>query len=121
MTSMHSNPAHNFEIPALESPLLKSEDGVYLDELPLGAVIDVETAHRTYRIENRGKGKALISGHPTYCPEPILVDLHGSTNGGAMLKMGFIGRGMRIEFQHPERGVIFTSTVREIRELTTSH
>jgi hypothetical protein len=121
MTSMYPHHEPSNPVLNLTSPLLQSEDGIYLDELPLGAVIDVETAHRTYRVENRGDGKVLISGHPTYCPEPILVDLHGSTNGGAMLKMGFIGRGMRIEFQHPERGVIFTSPVREIRELTISH
>lgn len=118
MTSMYregeaSNPALN-----LTSPLIETEDGVYLDELPVGAIIDVETAHRTYRIENRGEGKVMISGHPSYCPEPVLVDLHGSTDGGAMLKMRFIGRGLRLEFLHPVRGIIFTSPVREIRELT---
>lgn len=118
MTSVY--PENEASSPSLfvDRSLLESEDGVYLDELPLGAIIDVQTTNRAYRIENRGDGKVLISGHPTYCPEPTMVDLHGSTNGGAMLKMRFIGRGMRIEFLHPERGVIYTSPVREIRELT---
>jgi hypothetical protein len=101
---------------------LDTEDGIHLDELPVGAVIDVETDHHNYRVENRGDGRALISGHPEYCPEPVLVDLHGSTAGcGAILKVRFIGRGMGMEFRHPVRGVISTSRVREIHELTRAH
>jgi hypothetical protein len=101
--------------------LIETADGVYLDELPAGAVIDVETDHHTYRLENRGDGRALITGHPKYCPEAVLVDLHGSTAGGAMLKMRFIGRGLRMEFRHPVLGVISTSRVRNIHELTQPH
>jgi hypothetical protein len=100
------------------SSLLDTEDGIYLDELPVGAMLDIETDHHNYRVENRGDGRALISGHPVYCPEAVLVDLHGSTAwGGAILKMRFIGRGMRLEFHHPVRGVISTSRVRDIHEL----
>jgi hypothetical protein len=98
--------------------LMEAADGVYLDEFPMGATIDVETEHHTYRVENRGDGRAVISGHPKYCPEPVLVDLHGATAGGTMLKMRFIARGMRMEFRHPMLGVISTSRVREIHELT---
>ena len=111
-------PHANLECVNHGDPLLETADGVYLDELPISAVIDVETDHHTYRVENRGDGRALISGHTKYCPEPVLVDLHGSTAGGAMLKMRFIGRGMRMEFRHPALGVISTSRVREIHELT---
>ncbi len=96
--------------------LPQAEGGVDLDQLPTGAVIDVETDHHTYRVENRGDGRALISGHPKYCPEPVLVDLHGATAGYVLLKMRFIGRGMRMEFRHPVLGVICTSRVREIHE-----
>ena len=44
--------------------------GVGVDDLPVGAVLDVETANTHYRIENRGAGKVLISGHPDICPDP---------------------------------------------------
>jgi len=102
--------------------LLDTEDGIHLDELPVGAVIDIQTDHHNYRVENRGDGRALISGHPEYCPEPVLVELHGSTVGcGAILKKRFIGRGMGMEFRHPVRGVICTSRVREIHELKRAH
>ena len=69
-----------------------------------------------YRIENRGDGEVLISGHPEICPDPVLVSFHGSTWGTPMLKLRFIGREMNMEFSHPERGIVRTSRVREIRE-----
>jgi hypothetical protein len=92
------------------------EGGVSLDELPVGAVLNVQTSNNLYRIEHRGDGKVLISGHPEICPEPVLVSFHGSTWGTPMLKIRFIGRDMRMEFFHPERGIVRTSRVREIQE-----
>jgi len=95
------------------------EGGVYMDELRLGAIIEVETRNRFYRIEKRGDDTMLISGHPEFCPEPVLCEFHGSTWGGSMIKVGFIGRGMHMEFRHPVHRVILTSCVEEIRELPT--
>jgi hypothetical protein len=91
-------------------------EGVALDDLAVGSVIEAETWHNTYRIENRGDGKILISGHPQYCPERVLVDLHGSTSGEGILKFHFIGRGMHLEFRHPTLGVVRTSRIKEVRE-----
>jgi hypothetical protein len=96
------------------------EGGVSLDELPVGAVLNVQTSNNLYRIEHRGDGEVLISGHPEICPEPVLVSFHGSTWGTPMLKIRFIGRDMRMEFFHPERGIVRTSRVREIQERNES-
>src|SRR5712692_593044 len=93
------------------------EGGVYLDELPHGAILDVETQNRHYYIVNHGSGQALISGHPKFCPQPVLVKIHGSNWGGSMLKVRFIGRGMHLEFRHPEYRTIMTSRIVEIRAL----
>jgi hypothetical protein len=92
------------------------EGGVALDELPVGAVLEVQTANTLYRIEVQEDGGVLISGHPEICPFPVLVSFHGSTWGTPMLKMRFIGYGMSMEFQHPEKGIVRTSRVREIHE-----
>lgn len=97
------------------------EGGVYLDELPRGAEIEVETQNRFYRIVNHGHGHALISGHPKFCPCPVLVKIHGSNWGGSMLKVRFIGRGMHLEFRHPEFRTVITSRILEIRPLTAPH
>lgn len=95
--------------------------GVYLADLEVGDLVEVETKNRIYFIENCGNGKILMSGHPKYCPQPTPVRLHGSTWGGSSLKLGFIGRGMRLEFSHPAHGVIRTSQIREIRQLQQAH
>jgi hypothetical protein len=105
---------------AANSPVLPYEaeaGGISLDELPIGTIVKVVTSHSTYLVENRGNGKALISGHPTYCPTPVLVDLHGSIGAPNLLKIWFIGPGLKMEFQHPEYGVIRTSRVRSVEEL----
>jgi hypothetical protein len=91
------------------------EGGVHLDELSEGAVLEVETQHHLYTIVKHAAGSALISGHPNYCPEPVPVRIAGSTWGGSMLKLRFIGRGMHLEFCHPTYHTITTSRVVDIR------
>ena len=112
-------PHPNFDS-GINSAICQSEmeGGVSLNELPVNALLEVETKHHRYQIENRGDGEVMISGHPEYCPEPVLVQLNGSTWGTPMIKVRFIGRGMGMEFHHPTRGIIRTSRVQEIRELT---
>jgi hypothetical protein len=111
------------EHPNLDTAVIRAiaqseiEGGVSLNQLPLGAVVEVETKNTKYRIENRGEGQVMISGHPIFCPDPVLVDFHGSTWGTPMIKTRFIGRGMQMEFQNPEIGLVHTTRVREIREV----
>ncbi len=93
------------------------EGGVHLDDLGEGAVLEVETQNHWYTIVNRGRGEALISGHPQYCPDPVPVRIEGSTWGGSMLKVRFIGRGMRLEFRHPTYRTILTSRIVDIRAM----
>ena len=78
-------------------------------------MLEVETENRAYKIQYQGLGQALISGHPVFCPEPVLVMIHGSTWGGSMIKTGYIGRGMRLEFGQPANLPITTSVIRQVR------
>jgi len=78
-------------------------------------MLEVETHHHRYTIVSRADGQALISGHPKFCPEPVPVRIAGSTWGGSMLKLRFIGRGMHLEFRHPTHHTITTSRVVNIR------
>ena len=91
------------------------EGGVHLEDLPSGCSLEVQTENRSYMLVMQGPGKALISGHPKFCPDPVLVSIHGSSWGGSMLKVAFIGRGMHLEFQHPEYQTITTSRILDIR------
>jgi len=93
------------------------EGGVFLHDLPLATVLEIQTQNHCYQVVFLGDNNALISGHPKYCPEPIRVAIAGSTWGGSMLKRRFVGRGMHLEFRHPQyRTPIVTSRVQEIRE-----
>lgn len=91
------------------------EGGLNLRDVAPGTVIEVETENRIYTIIHQDCGEALISGHPQFCPDPVLVRIHGSTWGGSMLKELYIGRGMHLEFRHPEFQPITTSRIIEIR------
>jgi hypothetical protein len=92
------------------------EGGVHLHDVTPGTVLEVMTQNRSYTLEYKGSGEAMISGHPVFCPEPVLVCIHGSTWGGTMLKERYIGRGMHLEFGHPERQPITTSMIVDVRE-----
>lgn len=92
------------------------EGGIYLSQLRKGQSIIVDTENRSYLIELREDDAAYISGHPVFCPEPTRVSIHGSSWGGSMLKMAFVGRGMYLEFQHPEFETITTSRILDIRQ-----
>jgi hypothetical protein len=105
--------------PDLHSEISQAEieEGLSLNDLRIGDLVEVKTKHRCYAFENRGNGQILISGHPEYCPQPVLVKLNGSTWGGPMMKVGFIGRGMFLEFRHPVYGIVHTSRIQAIRRL----
>src|SRR5690242_19016265 len=94
------------------------EGGVRLEQLPEGTELEVETYTRCYRLRYCGDGQALISGHPEFCPEPVLVKIQGSTWGGSVMRVAFIGRGMHLQFCHPEHKLILTSPILEIRAKT---
>ena len=102
----------------INSHVIQSEiqGGIHLRDLRPGAVLEVQTCRRWYTIVNQGGGDAWISGHPEFCPHPVLVKIHGSTWGGSMLKEQFIGRGMHLEFRHPGFLPITTSRILEVRE-----
>ena len=93
----------------------RKSDGICLEELATDETLEVETESRTYFLQRSADGQLLIAGHPRHCPEPVPVTVNGSTVGGAMLMPQYIGPGLRLEYRHPEHGLIRTSRVREIR------
>ncbi len=90
------------------------EGGVHLGDLPEGSRIRIETENRSYDLTVNDDSSAYISGHPVFCPQPVLVNIHGSSWGGSMLKVAYIGRGMHLEFHHPEYQTITTSRIVEV-------
>jgi hypothetical protein len=116
-STRNANPISDF-VPLLQEADKGASDGyVALDALGVGARLEVETAHHTYLLENHGNGEVTISGHPEYCPEPVVVECYGAAAGAPLIKVSFIGRGMLMVFRHPRLGVIRTSSIREIHKL----
>lgn len=88
--------------------------------LPVGKSLKVETRNTLYLVENREDG-TYISGNQKYCPTPVKCSIHGSTFGGSMLQLGYVGRGMYLEFSlydGPHAGkTITTSQIQEVTEV----
>ena len=82
--------------------------------LPIGSIISVQTKNTRYILRKTGVESFNIQGHPKYCPTPTTCNIHGSTWGGSMLRVGWIGRGMHMEFSLKEHGTLSTSEIQEI-------
>jgi len=102
---------------AVNGNIIRSEieGGVYLRDLPPGSALSIQTRSRVYEMVVLSDGAALLSGHPEFCPEPTEVRIQGSTWGGSMLKANFVGRGMRLEYEHPLLRRTLTSAILDIR------
>ena len=93
------------------------EGGAWLKDLAIGRRLSVVTRNRVYTIEHRPDG-FWIWGHPKYCPEPVLCYINGSTWGGSMLKMKFVGIGMHLEFRPWTMDHwVTTSEILDVKEL----
>jgi hypothetical protein len=91
------------------------DGGIRWDNVTPGLRATVRTKSRTYLIEKREGDETYISGHPYYCTNPVKASIHGSTWGGSMIKIDWIGVGMRLEFstvEHPKP--ITTTTIQDV-------
>jgi hypothetical protein len=98
----------------------RSDEGFYLNDLARGDVVELATARHNYRLVKRAGTHVFISGHPTFCPDPIEVEIEGSLGNGCPGKPtpGFIGRGMHLIFKHPVFDLVTTSQIREIHRFS---
>jgi hypothetical protein len=96
-----------------------SEQGVRLDDLADGAVLQVETQRHQYSLVKQADTHVRVSGYPTLCPEPVEMEVEGSIGSGSLSvpNPGFIGRGMYLVLKHPVFDRITTSQIRGIRVL----
>lgn len=114
MFSPHPNLADDVNSGIVQSEI---EGGVFLNDLPPSTVLEIQTMHHRYTAVLLGGSEAMLSGHPEFCPKPVQVAIAGSTWGGSMLKLQYVGRGMHLEFRHPEYATpIITSPIQEIRD-----
>ena len=91
-------------------------DGVYLSTLDTGAIINVGTRNRRYRLEYLEGDRIRISGHPQWCPAPTLARLQGSRGGSEGFVKGYIGCQMRLVFERLDDCIpVTTSEVTDVR------
>ena len=95
------------------------QGGCRFDEVPENQIVRVQTHNTLYELVKRG-GKEYIRGNQNYCPDWTECRLSGSTWGGSMLKVRFIGRGMRMEAVLVD-GFFTTSEIREVSLLNKTH
>ena len=102
---------------AINKALEQSErdGGLKVEDILPGLTAQVQTKNTLYLIHRNADGKLFIRGSAKYCPEPVEVSISGSTWGGSLLKIGFIGIGMRMEFTTTNHRVpVSTSAVQSI-------
>lgn len=118
---MHKNLSNEINKNLVESEQL---GGFYVNELSPAEIIKARTRNSIYTIR-RGPESHEIKSEPvtsstakrtvSHFPDWTPCVVHGSTWGGSMLKIGFVGLGMRLEFSTADmRGAIITSTIQEI-------
>ena len=114
MFTAHPNLADEVNRSIIESEI---EGGVYLGDLPPSTVLRIQTMNHCYTAVLLGGSEALLSGHPEFCPQPVQVAIAGSTWGGSMLKLQYVGRGMHLEFRPPQYPTpLITSALPGIRD-----
>ena len=109
--------------PAINKAIANSEKagGFWLKDLHEGQELKVQTRNTSYhvKLDPSRPGAFLIKGHTRYCPDWTEANIHGSTWGGSMLKMRFIGRGMHMDYSivgeaRQEQGLPFHAQVQDV-------
>lgn len=92
----------------------EADGGLWLENVPVGKQVLIQTENTLYTLEHPSEDGWLISGHPKYCPTPASCSISGSTWGGSMLKMGFVGVGMHLEFHVEGFSRLTTSQIKTV-------
>jgi hypothetical protein len=96
----------------------EKKGGINVSPLESGTLLIVETQNSFYEfVIIAGKECTVFGGTRrdglTRFPKPVKAVIHGSTWNGSILKVDWIGEGMRLEF-HTEKGRINTSPVKNL-------
>lgn len=104
-------------IPEINEAIAQSErdGGVFLKNLETGDVVTVETRNSTYVAEIVDGRKVNISGG--FLKETVEAIIQGSTWGGSMMKLGFVGKGMHMEFDYAFEDRFKTATTSSIENI----
>lgn len=101
--------------PKINENIAQSEldGGVRLGDLSVGDAVLVRTNNTLYTVIKTADREYTIEGNERYCPTPTPCKIPGSTWGGSMLKMDFIGKGMYMEF-YVNRKCVTTTRIKHV-------
>ncbi|HKX29580.1 MAG TPA: hypothetical protein VJ302_17960, partial [Blastocatellia bacterium] len=90
-------------------------DGVALQTIGMNETIHVQTRNSDYQIFmlDPESGRALVQGGSHFA-EPLEAIVNGSTFGGCILKMGWLGIGLCMELYVNSRRLV-TTPIRSLR------
>ena len=92
----------------------EKDGGLDLTGLIEGDEVHVQTQNTLYKIKKAEDRWFHIEGHAKYCPTPTRGRIQGSTFGGSMLKLNFLGINMHMEMVLDGWGVVTTTAIKEI-------
>lgn len=94
-----------------------SNGGIDVRKQEVETQIVVRTVNSTYHLTITDPEDRMLRIQGGRWEQPIEIAFNGSSWGGSMFKIGWIGYGMMMEFAHPEKPahVIRTSRVIEAR------
>ncbi len=110
---MHTIPQYNSLNDLVE--IHQSLEGVTLQTLAPGSTVHARTRHNDYHIFllDPESGRAVVQGGRFFV-EPTEATVVGATFGGCMIKLGWIGIGLRLEINLDGRPIL-TSPVQSLR------
>jgi hypothetical protein len=106
---------NNMNRNAFESLIANSKAGFDLTSMKPGTTIVIETSNSFYDIKVLNKKRITIFGGTrkdgtTRFPIAVNAVFHGSTWGGSMIRQGWIGQNMHMEFFVPEDDKTYTTS-----------
>jgi hypothetical protein len=97
---------------------LIGSDGIWLNELKVGTVVTVTTEHNDYifRIICPQTGEVEIISNGSYFQKRQITRIVGSTSGGSMIRINWIGINMYLEIKESAQTsrIVTTSEVQKI-------
>ena len=97
----------------------EKDGGIWLKDVEPDQLIEVYTQKSIYRLALVDKVKHLVAVNSTgaHIDKPEICTLNGSTFGGSMIRLGWIGIGMNLEFHRRRkvRPILTTSAVKTIK------
>ena len=93
------------------------DEGLAVDSVEPGTTLIVHTDNSTYRLEvlDGPRHRVLVEGGAMF-PDAVPAVLQGASAGGSLLKIGWIGSGLRLEL-FVDRKWVRTSPVRSVSRI----